>query len=146
MSTETSAVKEYSNGEITIVWKANLCIHSANCVKGLPQVFDTQQKPWINAQRASSAEMMAQVQKCPSGALTYYVNAAPEGEAEVSAPAAMVAEVIADGPLKVEGRVQIKMIDGALVEKETRAFFCRCGASENKPFCDGAHKKIGFKG
>ena len=67
-------IKEYTNGEVTIVWKPNVCSHSANCVKGLPEVFDIKKKPWINAEGASSERIEAQVKKCPSGALSYYWN------------------------------------------------------------------------
>lgn len=66
--------KEYSNGEVTIVWKAGLCTHSANCAKGLPQVFKPKEKPWINPESASTEEIIRQVQKCPSGALTFYLH------------------------------------------------------------------------
>ncbi|MES2780460.1 MAG: (4Fe-4S)-binding protein [Bacteroidota bacterium] len=66
--------KEYSNGEVTIVWKANLCTHSANCAKGLPKVFQPREKPWIKPHQATSEEIIDQVNKCPSGALTYYIN------------------------------------------------------------------------
>lgn len=67
-------VKEYSNGEVTIVWKSTLCKHSANCVRGLPEVFDVKASPWINAQGASTTQIIAQVNKCPSGALSFYMN------------------------------------------------------------------------
>lgn len=71
MSTEA---KEYTNGEVTVVWKQDLCIHSANCVKGLPNVFDPKARPWINIKGATTDEIVAQVKKCPSGALTTYLN------------------------------------------------------------------------
>ncbi|MFT3793521.1 (4Fe-4S)-binding protein [Flavobacterium sp.] len=67
--------KEYSNGEVTIVWKPDLCIHSAICAKGLPKVFQPREKPWIKEQAATSKEIMDQVSKCPSGALSFYINA-----------------------------------------------------------------------
>lgn len=66
--------REYSNGEITIVWKAELCIHSRICAKGLPIVFKPKEKPWINANGATSEKVVEQVQKCPSGALSFYYN------------------------------------------------------------------------
>lgn len=62
--------KEYTNGEITIVWQAGLCTHSANCVKGLPNVFKPKEAPWIKTENATSEELLAQVAKCPSGALS----------------------------------------------------------------------------
>lgn len=67
--------KEYTNGEVTIVWKAQLCQHSGNCVRGLPAVFQSKQKPWIKPEGAGTAEIIEQVKKCPSGALTFYMNA-----------------------------------------------------------------------
>ena len=68
------ASKEYSNGEVTIVWKAALCSHSGNCARGLAGVFKPLEKPWIDPSGASTDEIVAQVSKCPSGALTIYYN------------------------------------------------------------------------
>lgn len=72
---DKSEIKEYSNGEVTIVWKASLCQHSANCVNGLPSVFNSKARPWIQADGAESEAIRRQVDKCPSGALTWYNNA-----------------------------------------------------------------------
>lgn len=69
-----SVKKEYTNGEVTIVWQNTLCIHSGNCVRGLPGVFNLKVKPWINAAGATTEEMINQVKQCPSGALSYYLN------------------------------------------------------------------------
>ncbi len=66
--------KEYTNGEVTIVWKPRICQHSGNCARGLPQVFKPKEKPWINPEVASTEEIINQVNKCPSGALSYYLN------------------------------------------------------------------------
>lgn len=63
-------IKEYSNGEITVVWQSGKCIHSANCVKHLSTVFQPQQHPWINLDGTTSEAIIATVNKCPSGALT----------------------------------------------------------------------------
>ena len=62
--------REYSNGEITILWKSEKCIHSAICVKSLPNVYNPKDKPWIKLENASSEELITQVAKCPSGALS----------------------------------------------------------------------------
>lgn len=75
MSDSKGTVREYSNGEVTVVWKAHKCIHSANCVRGLPNVFQPRKKPWVNVEAASSQELAEQVQQCPSGALSHYWNA-----------------------------------------------------------------------
>ena len=66
--------KKYSNGEVTIVWKPHICIHSGNCFRGLPQVFDPGRHPWITTDTATTKEIIEQVNKCPSGALSFYMN------------------------------------------------------------------------
>lgn len=65
---------KYSNGEVTIIWKPSLCAHSANCVRGLPLVFDSRRKPWIDPMAATTLEIVEQVKKCPSGALSFIMN------------------------------------------------------------------------
>jgi len=62
--------KEYSNGEITIVWQPSLCIHSGVCVKTLPKVYHPKEKPWITIENATTEALIDQVAMCPSGALS----------------------------------------------------------------------------
>ena len=69
--------KEYSNGEITIVWKPQVCIHSTICWRGaagLPEVFNPAERPWINMEGADTESITEQVKKCPSGALSFFEN------------------------------------------------------------------------
>ena len=63
-------MKEYSNGEITILWQPKKCTHSGVCVKTLPQVYNPKLRPWIKIENATTEELKAQVAKCPSGALS----------------------------------------------------------------------------
>lgn len=147
MSDKKDITKEYSNGEVTVVWKPNLCMHSEICFNGLPEVFNPKARPWINAEGASTKRIVEQVKKCPSGALSYYLHeegAAPEEQQPKGQ--AIVAEVLPNGPLMVQGAITIKHSDGTTTQKEKNTAFCRCGASGNKPFCDGSHKKVGFEG
>ncbi len=65
---------EYTNGEITIVWKPGICAHAAKCVGTLPNVYKPKEKPWIQINNATTEELMAQIKTCPSGALSYYKN------------------------------------------------------------------------
>ena len=65
---------KYSNGEVTVVWKPDLCIHSGNCVRGLKEVFNSQKRPWININGAATERIVEQVKKCPSGALSCFMN------------------------------------------------------------------------
>jgi len=67
-------IKKYTNGEVTIVWQPALCVHSAKCFLGLPGVFDPTKRPWINPRGADTRRMIKQVNQCPSGALSYYLN------------------------------------------------------------------------
>ena len=146
MSDQPTLKKTYTNGEVTIVWKPNLCTHSAMCVNGLPEVFNTQQKPWINAQGANTQQIIDQVKKCPSGALTYYLNDATDPQANNTGSGGMKIDILKDGPLILEGDIILCAPDGNETTKTGKTALCRCGASANKPFCDGAHRKIEFKG
>lgn len=65
---------EYTNGEVTVVWKPDICIHSGNCVKNLPEVFKPQERRWIQVENASPKQIMNAIDKCPSGALSYRKN------------------------------------------------------------------------
>lgn len=72
-------IKEYSNGEITVVWNPSLCSHSARCVRGLPAVFDVKRRPWIDVMAADSEAIVRQVEQCPSGALSIKSDATESG-------------------------------------------------------------------
>jgi uncharacterized Fe-S cluster protein YjdI len=62
--------KKYSNGEVTVVWQSHLCIHSGICFRGLPKVFDPRKQPWVTLENATTSEIVEQVKRCPSGALS----------------------------------------------------------------------------
>lgn len=139
------STRKYTNGEVTILWKPDLCIHSGNCFRGLGEVFNPQVRPWVNPMGASTERIIDQVKKCPSGALSYYMNNdSPEGVVKVEAET--IVETITNGPLMVYGNVTVKDSSGNLTKKNNATAFCRCGGSSNKPYCDGTHKKINFRG
>ena len=62
---------EYSNGELTIIWKPEKCIHAGICVQSLPKGYNPQARPWITMENATTEEIKAQINRCPSGALSY---------------------------------------------------------------------------
>jgi uncharacterized Fe-S cluster protein YjdI len=66
--------KEYTNGEVTIVWQSGKCIHSANCARNNPDVFKPRERPWITPESSTTDKIIETVKKCPSSALTYYLN------------------------------------------------------------------------
>lgn len=135
--------KEYSNGEVTIVWKPEACIHSGICVRGLGDVFKPKEKPWVKIDAASTEDLIQQVKACPSGALSYYMN---DSENKESEQLETKVEVLKDGPLLVYGTLKVTHRDGREETKNRTTAFCRCGASQNKPYCDGAHVDTHFEG
>ncbi len=66
---------KYTNGEITVIWQPEICQHSTLCWKGLIEVFNPQERPWIKMDGATTERIIEQVKKCPSGALSYFLNA-----------------------------------------------------------------------
>ena len=137
-------IKKYSNGELTVVWKPAKCIHAAECVKALPNVYDPNKKPWVTAENATTDELIAQIDRCPSGALTYEME--KEEVSNASTTTSVSVNVTENGPLLISGKLAIQHADGTIESKDKMTAFCRCGASSNKPYCDGSHTKAGFQG
>lgn len=136
--------KKYSNGEVTVVWEPSKCIHSAICFRGLPQVFDPRKRPWVTLENGKTEEIINQVKSCPSAALTYFMDAEDNQESQTSI--STVVEVLENGPLLVYGNLKVKDKDGKESTKSQTTAFCRCGASQNKPYCDGSHVTTAFQG
>ncbi len=131
---------EYPGEAVTVSYDLKRCIHAAACVHGLPEVFDPNKKPWVSPDEASAADLQAVILQCPTGALKYTMA---NGDTE-SVPDENTVDVAPDGPLFIRGNVEISASDGTVMLKDTRVALCRCGASENKPLCDGKHAKAGF--
>ena len=134
-------IKNYSNGEITVVWQPSKCSHSKKCFHDLPEVFDPGKRPWVNIEGSDTDTIVDQVKACPSGALSIKQDASAETKQKVS----VVIQVFPDGPFLVKGSVSLEGVDGQNTDCEGATALCRCGASSNKPYCDGTHTKIGFK-
>jgi len=151
-------VKRYGNGEVTVVWKPSLCIHSARCFRGLPEVFDPRARPWVNIGGAGTEAIVRQVDQCPSGALSYVRAADAQPPGAVDAARAVSAterteehaearvQPLPNGPLLVTGDLLVERADGSLERRYETTAFCRCGGSANKPYCDGTHARNGFRG
>ncbi|NND63820.1 MAG: hypothetical protein HKN48_11590 [Flavobacteriaceae bacterium] len=131
--------KEYTNGDVTVVWKPGLCFHAKECIHGLPDVFKPKEKPWIQVDNATSDALIETIKKCPSGALTYYKNSEGPPKEKTMNSENIKAEVIENGPLIVQGTVEVTHTDGSTEVKKRSAAFCRCGKTGNNPFCDGSH-------
>ena len=137
---QSSVAREYRTGEIVVTWEPQLCIHSARCLQGLPQVFDTERRPWVDVTAASADQIAEVVTRCPSSALRFERL---DGEAQEEGVEPTTIQVRRDGPLWVRGKLQVVDQDGS-VRELTRAVLCRCGHSANRPYCDNTHRKIGF--
>ena len=145
---------------LTVHWDSERCIHSRNCVTGLPEVFDFDARPWIRVDAAAADRIAEQVDRCPSGALGYTrFDGGPLGPGareEQPGPAsdgdrhggevAVTVRVTDGGPLSVQGPVQVVDDAGTVLRVTTRVALCRCGSSGDKPFCDGSHARVGFSG
>jgi len=140
-----SLKKKYTKDNLTVVWQPDLCIHSKQCFKGLPQVFNPANKPWINMDAESVERIKNQVDKCPSGALSYVF----EGGDEIpdnNIVEALAIDISENGPILIKGPVNIKYKGKEEIKESKTIALCRCGESANKPFCDGTHKRKGFIG
>jgi CDGSH-type Zn-finger protein/uncharacterized Fe-S cluster protein YjdI len=122
---------------IEVQFEAKRCIHSRFCVTWAPQVFLANvQGPWIHPDAMPAERLVEVAHACPSGAIRYRRL---DGEPEEAAPPVNLASVREGGPYAFRAQLQI---DGA--SAGFRATLCRCGASKNKPYCDGSHHEIGF--
>lgn len=142
-------IREYSNGEITVVWQPDLCIHSTICFKSLPKVFKPRERPWVKINAASTDEIIETVNNCPTDALTWRhdeKNKNMETKVEVNAVAKPEVVITENGPLLIPASVNLKDASGKILKVNENKYICRCGNSKNKPFCDGSHIVGGFKG
>jgi len=133
--------KSYAGKRITVLDNRALCAHAGFCTDELESVFRQHDEPWIAADGAEAEEIIATIRKCPSGALSYAIDGV-EADAPERPPMVTVTD---NGPYAVTGGIELMGVhfgDGASTEHYT---LCRCGASKNKPFCDGSHWNVGFR-
>ncbi len=131
----------YAGKRITIFDNRALCAHAGHCTDGLASVFRMRSEPWIDADGAAVQQIIDTIRRCPSGALSYAIDGV-EATAQRGSPKVTVTD---NGPYALSGGVElagVKFGDGASREHYT---LCRCGASKNKPFCDGSHWNAGFQ-
>jgi len=140
MSDDEQKVR-YEGGEADVVWDGRLCIHVGECGRAAGELFVGGRKPWCQPDLVPLDEVLDVVARCPTGALS--VERRDAGPTEATADRNVV-HIANNGPLYVQGDLDV---DGAAEDQPGlahRVALCRCGASANKPFCDGAHEKAGF--
>lgn len=133
----TDLTREYSGRGIRVQWYAGRCIHTAECIRALPGVFDPRRRPWIDLTRGEADAVAEAVLRCPTGALHFERF---DGGPQESVPAGVRVRPVPDGPLLLHGDVEIRDEHGALLRRDTRVALCRCGKSRHMPFCDNSHR------
>ena len=130
-------IRTYESDDATVTWDQHRCIHYAACVRGLPDVFDPDRKPWVEPENAEPEAVFEVVTRCPTGALHFR---RPDGTDPETVPDRNRVTIAADGPLYVRGDVTIQNAEGEVLLRDTRVALCRCGKSSNKPLCDNSHR------
>ncbi|MDX1642206.1 MAG: CDGSH iron-sulfur domain-containing protein [Balneolaceae bacterium] len=139
MSQMRERIFTYESNEIKVTWDQKRCIHAEECVHGLNDVFDPDQKPWIQPEKGSAEEIADVIERCPTGALKYEVKSGERAEKPSSKNRIKLTE---NGPIYFFGDLKVQDSEGNTVLQDTRFAMCRCGASNNKPACDNSHKKL----
>jgi uncharacterized Fe-S cluster protein YjdI len=138
----TTVERVYANDRIEVTWEPTFCIHAAECLRGLPAVFDNRRRPWIIVDNGSAVDIAEVIQRCPTGALHF---SRLDGGPQEPVPEKTTVIERPNGPLYVRGKITILAQDRTQIREDTRVALCRCGSSTNKPFCDGSHRKVGFR-
>lgn len=133
--------KSYKGKKITIHDNRVICAHAANCVNNLGTVFSLNNRPWINADGDSVENIIKAIKNCPSGALSYTLEDQHVRDNDDSPQV----RICKNGPYHVMGTIHLNIEDDMQPPSREHYTLCRCGASKNKPYCDGSHHDAEFK-
>lgn len=131
--------KAYKGQGLIATDSKTLCVHAGFCVTERTDFWDLIEQEESPIRREALIKM---IQNCPSGRLEYKKK---EGGPPVEESLPKEIGIIENGPLYVRGGIVVEGANGKSYEVRNRITLCRCGASENKPFCDGKHADIGFR-
>lgn len=157
--------RKYTNGDINIYWRADLCVHNTYCYRTLRSVFDPSKRPWVNPLGADSEQIKVVIEACPTDALMFRWCDDNKNNQETSAKLYKGDEATEfggskssdvetsgcsinlrpNGPIIIDGECQVEDSDGTLLRSQKMYSLCRCGGSKNQPYCDGSHFSIGYK-
>ncbi len=127
---------KYRGRSIVVGFNPERCTHVAECLNGLPDVFDNMRRPWIAPDAAPADKVAEVVLRCPTGALHFWRK---DGGREESAPVPNTIVLAVDGPFYLSGDIRIVLSGGETILQDTRLALCRCGQSKNRLWCDGRH-------
>ena len=128
-----AVTREYGTEHITVQWYAERCIHSTNCIRALPRVFDPRRRPWVDVDAADADSIARAVLRCPTGALAFVRH---DGAPQEAPDVPTTLTPIRNGPLYVRGDVEVRGLDGRVIRLGTRVSLCRCGLARQVSFCD----------
>jgi CDGSH-type Zn-finger protein len=131
----------YAGKRITVHDNRGICSHAGFCTDSLKSVFRMGSEPWIDPDGAAAQEIVATIRKCPSGALSYSIGGTEHRDQEREA----AVTVTDHGPYAVTGGVELLGVPFGQDASREHYTLCRCGASKNKPFCDGSHWQANFR-
>jgi len=134
-----SKLHRYRSAAAIVTWDGARCIHAAECVHGLPEVFAPDARPWIRPEATDVQSLAEVVNRCPSGALRLERT---DDVPAMTVPPLNTCLVTADGPNFLRGDLTLHL--GEETASDTRVALCRCGQSRNKPYCDNSHRQAGF--
>jgi uncharacterized Fe-S cluster protein YjdI/CDGSH-type Zn-finger protein len=124
--------KRYRGAAVDVSFDGARCRHAAECVRGLPDVFDVSRRPWIDPDKGDPEQLIRVVALCPTGALRTHPKAGPQEEP----PMPTEVTAVPGGPLLMRGDLDVQAKE--IHEHETRAALCSCGSTRNAPYCDGS--------
>lgn len=162
-----SGGKKYRNKDITVYWKPSACVHASYCYRELIEVFDPSRRPWVDMEGSTTEKIIEIVNLCPTDALAWKWNddeknldiradqynhvkfRRPElmdavNEAAEETPVSV--KIMIDGPVVLKGDIDFLYGTNKKEIRDGMLSICRCGVSDQQPFCDGKHRKTGFIG
>ncbi len=131
-----SHLYSFKGEKITVTFDVTLCTHVAECLRGLPDVFDSRRRPWIMPDLAPPDDIARVIEKCPTGALQFRRK---DGGREEIIPAENTVTLVPNGPFYFRGDIEVTDVGDITILRGMRFALCRCGKSENMPMCDNSH-------
>lgn len=140
-SLEEEIIQKYNGKEINIIFNRSICAGAGTCVRNFPKIYKNASEDWINPDGDSIDEVKKSIKQCPSGALSYEFKDESSNEKYKECKIT----IIKNGPMNILGDVNLNVDKWSTNANQQKYSLCRCGASENKPFCDYTHASLKAK-
>jgi len=131
----------FEGEEYTVEWDGKLCMHAEECWRSDSTLFELKRKPFGDPDQVDGDEIDRVAKRCPSGSISWQDKS---GQTEEEAASSNTVTIVPAGPAYIRGDLSYEGIESTPGATHRRAALCRCGQSQNKPFCDNSHKKEGW--